>query len=229
MRLKGYWVSEVAGEIQVTTGEFDETDLSDHSDWKEAWQNDDPNSPHGYLDPLAMLKDIASRILQTKNDKKIQTKIPDIYTGKSFQVRDIQELAQLISIITNQYFECNAEAVFQIEYENICLSEIRQVVDLDDHICLFFTDEIDLSNVKKLILSKTEKEIQEFVNFMSDDLTEDGQLMDLLHETIYEYKFDIAKKMDESRGGVDSIIDNMFVKFVSVVFKIGDRTFSVSA
>lgn len=39
MRLDGYWVSADSSSLEVCIGEFDFTDLSDHSDWRVAWHN----------------------------------------------------------------------------------------------------------------------------------------------------------------------------------------------
>jgi len=55
MRFGGYWVSAERDNLEVVVGEFDDTDLSDHSDWTEAWQNEDPGYAHGFLDPLPIL------------------------------------------------------------------------------------------------------------------------------------------------------------------------------
>ena len=62
MRFGGYWVSAERDNLEVVVGEFDDTDLSDHSDWTEAWQNEDPGYAHGFLDPLTMLHDLSKRI-----------------------------------------------------------------------------------------------------------------------------------------------------------------------
>lgn len=50
MQFSGYWVKVNATElnpseiVQIERATFDETDLNPATDWKEAWQNQDPSS-----------------------------------------------------------------------------------------------------------------------------------------------------------------------------------------
>lgn len=62
MIFPGYWVSGFGDQVAVSRGAFRDTELSDTSDWKRAWQNEDPQSPHGFVNPLEMLADVCRRL-----------------------------------------------------------------------------------------------------------------------------------------------------------------------
>ncbi len=44
MKFSGHWVYEEEGKVVLELGVFDETDLDPETDWKQAWQNQDPLS-----------------------------------------------------------------------------------------------------------------------------------------------------------------------------------------
>lgn len=74
MRFPGAWVSKSDGGVAVMFTGFDETELSDHSNWTEAWQNEDPSLPAGFVRP-AMVIAAAGRLLRTQRpeiDKAIE-------------------------------------------------------------------------------------------------------------------------------------------------------------
>lgn len=83
----------------MTAGEFDETDLSDHSDWKEAWQNEDPDHPHGFLDPLSMLHDVSKRIAGEIDADELNAAAAKFRDGVPCPANDLQELALLIQLL----------------------------------------------------------------------------------------------------------------------------------
>jgi hypothetical protein len=99
VRFWGYWVSSERNKIEVTAGEFDETELSDHSDWKEAWQNEDPEYPHGYLDPLTMLHDISKKIAGEIGAADLEDAAAKFREGTPFSVNDLEALARLIQLL----------------------------------------------------------------------------------------------------------------------------------
>lgn len=99
VRFGGYWVSAVRGKIEVTAGEFDDTDLSDHSAWKEAWQNEDPEDAHGFVDPLTMLHDISKKIAGELDAEELEVAAAKFREGIPCQVNDIQDLARLIQLL----------------------------------------------------------------------------------------------------------------------------------
>ena len=99
MRFGGYWVSAGRDNLEVAAGEFDDTDLSDHSDWKEAWQNDDQGQPHGFLDPLTMLHDLSKKItgeIDAADMKEAAAKFRD---GVPSQINDLHDLAMLVQLL----------------------------------------------------------------------------------------------------------------------------------
>lgn len=99
MRFWGYWVSAVRGKIEVTAGEFDDTQLSDHSDWQEAWQNEDPDYPHGFLDPLTMLHDVSKKIAGEIDAAELEAAAVKFREGAPCPVNDLQDLAMLIQLL----------------------------------------------------------------------------------------------------------------------------------
>ncbi len=44
MQFPGYWVKNTSGKVIVQAATFDETELDPQTNWKEAWQNQDPAS-----------------------------------------------------------------------------------------------------------------------------------------------------------------------------------------
>jgi hypothetical protein len=99
MRFSGYWVSADRDKPEVTAGEFDDTELSDHSDWQEAWQNEDPELAHGFLDPLTMLHDISKRITGEIDPAELHDAAIRFQAGTPCQLGDLQDLARLIQLL----------------------------------------------------------------------------------------------------------------------------------
>lgn len=95
MRTWGYWVSAERDNLEVAVGEFDDTELSDHSDWKEAWQNEDPECAHGFLDPLAMLHDLSKKITGAIDPVDLEAAAHKFRNGVPLPVKDLQDLATL--------------------------------------------------------------------------------------------------------------------------------------
>ena len=104
MRFPGYWVSENKGTIEVSATEFDDTDLSDHSDWKEAWQNEDPEYPHGFVDPLTMLHAISKKIVGEIDAAQLDEIAANFREGSPYLVNDLQDLARLIQLLIPKAF-----------------------------------------------------------------------------------------------------------------------------
>lgn len=99
VRFSGYWVSSNQGKIEVSAGEFDDTDLSDHSDWQEAWQNEDPDYPHGFLDPLTMLHDISIKIAGKIEAGELEQAAAKFRDGTPCPVNDLEDLALMIQLL----------------------------------------------------------------------------------------------------------------------------------
>jgi hypothetical protein len=62
MRFPGFWVTGRGDHISVSRYVFDETELSDVSGWNRAWQNEDPELPHGFVRPTDMLIEVCRRM-----------------------------------------------------------------------------------------------------------------------------------------------------------------------
>ncbi len=99
MRFGGYWVSAERDNLEVAAGEFDDTDLSDHSDWTEAWQNEDPEYAHGFLDPLTMLHDLSKRITGEIDARDLEAAAAKFREGTPFPVNDLKAIATLIQLL----------------------------------------------------------------------------------------------------------------------------------
>jgi hypothetical protein len=65
MKFQGYWVTATADAagVVVVPEEFDEVELTPASNWAEAYQNEDPSMPHGFIDPAGVISDVARRWL----------------------------------------------------------------------------------------------------------------------------------------------------------------------
>lgn len=72
MIFPGYWVDGRGSDVTVQTAEFDDTDLSPASDWKEAHQNVDPDAPGGFIEPMAMLREVCIRLLDGEDPDQLR-------------------------------------------------------------------------------------------------------------------------------------------------------------
>jgi hypothetical protein len=99
VRFWGYWVSAERDNLEVAAGEFDDTELSDHSDWKEAWQNEDPEYAHGFIDPLTMLHDLSKKITGGIDPVDLEAAANKFRNGVPFSVKDLGDLATLIQLL----------------------------------------------------------------------------------------------------------------------------------
>lgn len=99
MRFEGYWVAAERDNLEVSAGAFDETELSDHSDWKEAWQNEDQEYSHGFLDPLTMLHDLSKRITGEIDARDLEAAAAKFREGTPFLVNDLEAIATLIQLL----------------------------------------------------------------------------------------------------------------------------------
>ncbi len=99
MQLPGYWVSNAESTIEVSVGKFDDTDLSDVSNWTEAWQNEEGDSPHGFLDPLTMLQNVSHKIVGQMSANEIDEARTAFRNGIPCTVSDLESLARLIQIL----------------------------------------------------------------------------------------------------------------------------------
>ena len=68
MKFPGCWVSEKNGTVFVVPDVFDETDLSEKSNWTETHQNEDHSFPAGYVDPARLLFAVGLKLLEANPD-----------------------------------------------------------------------------------------------------------------------------------------------------------------
>jgi hypothetical protein len=96
MKFTGFWVSKNEANIIVSRADFDDTELSEASDWTEAWQNVDSSSPHGFIDPLAMLHEVCGQLVGELTEGKASEAHKRITSDEGYVVRGIEDLARLI-------------------------------------------------------------------------------------------------------------------------------------
>ncbi len=96
MQFSGFWVSQSEQDVIVTRTAFDETDLSDTSNWTEAWQNEDPTHPHGFIDPLAMLQDVCVQLVGELIESDRAEVSASLSSTDGCVIRSIEDLARLI-------------------------------------------------------------------------------------------------------------------------------------
>ncbi len=98
MQFPGYWVGGAGNDVEVVRTIFDETELSDKSNWQEAWQNEDSAEDHGYVDPLSMLHDISRRVAGKLTSDEIEVMRADMRGKMVFSVKSLEDLARLIQV-----------------------------------------------------------------------------------------------------------------------------------
>jgi hypothetical protein len=97
MRFPGYWVAGRGHDVSVRPAAFDDTELSAESGWTVSHQNDDPDWPHGFVEPLPMLREVCHRLLGAIEDEAE----PLFREGdSSASIRSAQDLARLVLRVT---------------------------------------------------------------------------------------------------------------------------------
>lgn len=99
MRFPGHWVYEHNGKVVLEQGVFDDTDLDPDTNWQQAWQNQDPESPaKGYLvesEAVAcaarLLAGIQAIELSDADIIEIQTR-PSFYQDDKCEIGTLDEL-----------------------------------------------------------------------------------------------------------------------------------------
>lgn len=99
MQLPGYWVSDAEGNIEISFKKFDDTELSDVSGWTEAWQNEEADNAHGFLDPLAMLQHVSQRLVGRLSERELNEARSIFRDGVPSCVNDVGSLARLIQVL----------------------------------------------------------------------------------------------------------------------------------
>lgn len=98
MKFDGYWVSKVDGTVSVIAGEFDETELTQESDWTEAMHNEEPTYPHGFIKPLAMLHSVCQKLVGELGMDERSKLAAELRGGATFPVTTVEDFARLIQL-----------------------------------------------------------------------------------------------------------------------------------
>ena len=88
MKFSGYWISEQDGVVTALDGIFDETDLSESSNWTEAHQNEDPENPAGYIKPDRIVSETGLKLLEANPELKRKVKA---LQSDEFQIRNAED------------------------------------------------------------------------------------------------------------------------------------------
>ena len=99
MQFRGYWVHSTDTGVKITSAMLDETELSSASNWQEAWQNEDPDVPHGYIDCLSMLHDVSRRITGPRTSSDLETHATPFDGDMPFKVNTVEDLSRFIQIL----------------------------------------------------------------------------------------------------------------------------------
>jgi len=98
MKFDGYWVSKVDGTVNVIAGEFDETELTQESNWTEAMQNEEATYPQGFIDPLAMLHSVCQKLVGDLGLDERRKMAAELRVGATLPVTTVEEFARLIQL-----------------------------------------------------------------------------------------------------------------------------------
>lgn len=67
MQFPGWWVEGDDRGVTITPATFDETELSEESEWKEAHQNAENEGPHGFIEWDQAVADAQQRLQSGTN------------------------------------------------------------------------------------------------------------------------------------------------------------------
>ena len=73
MRFGGAWISRLQDGVKVEFASFDETDLTEASNWTEAHQNVDPEFPAGYVDPARIVAEAGRKLLEARPEFRAES------------------------------------------------------------------------------------------------------------------------------------------------------------
>ena len=62
MQFPGWWVGGDQDSVTITRAIFDDTELSESSNWKKAHQNEDESLAHGFVEERDMLLEVRRRL-----------------------------------------------------------------------------------------------------------------------------------------------------------------------
>jgi hypothetical protein len=90
MQFPGFWVYGHGDQIEVSRYVFDETELTEASNWKMALQNEAPELAHGFVRTIDMLVDVCRRM------GGADAQGPLASHSESFSVSDVESLRLLV-------------------------------------------------------------------------------------------------------------------------------------
>ncbi len=106
MQFPGYWVTEDNGKVVIHTTIFDETELDPATDWKEAWQNQDADSPAKGFVEAGKATAHAARLIARNQGRDISDveilalqSAPSIFRKGSCELGSLDDLRQLCTVI----------------------------------------------------------------------------------------------------------------------------------
>jgi hypothetical protein len=88
MQFPGYWISEQDGVVTASPGTFDDTELSESSNWTEAHQNEDPEYPAGYIKPDRIVCEAGLKLLAA--NPELERKVEALESGE-FVIRNAED------------------------------------------------------------------------------------------------------------------------------------------
>lgn len=88
MQFSGYWISEQDGVVTALGDTLDETDLSESSNWTEAYQNEVPKNPAGYIHPARIVGETGVKLLQA--NPELEQKVAALQSGE-FEIHTAED------------------------------------------------------------------------------------------------------------------------------------------
>ena len=88
MQFPGYWISVQDGVVTASPSTFDDTDLSQSSNWTEAHQNEDPAYPAGYIKIDRIVGETGLKLLQT--NPELRSRVEAMESGE-FVIRNAED------------------------------------------------------------------------------------------------------------------------------------------
>lgn len=115
MQFPGYWVEATNDKVIVRTATFDETELDPQTNWKEAWQNQDPASAiKGFVETGKALAHAARLVARNQGQEISDVEILTLQSAPSLfhdgkcelqNLDDFRALCVLINTLGNMFRE----------------------------------------------------------------------------------------------------------------------------
>ena len=99
MKFPGFLTVSANDGVQVEATVFDDTELSDHSEWIDRWENEpkDLSQPHGSTDAISMLEAVCQRIASSERPCEGTRQSQDSFD--TWNVRTMGDLARLALLV----------------------------------------------------------------------------------------------------------------------------------